>query len=110
MFFRRLKTEFLVEFDGIPSGSNEKILIMGVTNRPYELDEAVLRRFSKKIYINLPETQTRYTLLKNLLEKHNDPLTDQELQQLADITNGYSGCDLTNLAKEAAIEPIRGEL
>lgn len=40
---RRLKTEFLVEFDGLQSQLEEKILVMGATNRPQELDEAALR-------------------------------------------------------------------
>lgn len=40
---RRLKTEFLVEFDGLPSGGTERVIVMAATNRPQELDEAALR-------------------------------------------------------------------
>ncbi|KAK7504867.1 hypothetical protein BaRGS_00003895 [Batillaria attramentaria] len=69
---RRLKTEFLVQFDGVSSSPEDRILIMGATNRPQELDDAVLRRFPKRV-----------------------------------MTEGYSGSDLTALAKDAALGPIR---
>ncbi|XP_058792205.1 spastin isoform X2 [Phymastichus coffea] len=104
---RRLKTEFLVEFDGLPSNPDERVLVMAATNRPQELDEAALRRFSKRVYVMLPDYQTRVTLLKRLLAKHNDPLTDEELNQMSVLTEGYSGSDLTGLAKDAALGPIR---
>ncbi|XP_026869567.2 spastin isoform X2 [Electrophorus electricus] len=104
---RRLKTEFLIEFDGVQSGGDERVLVMGATNRPQELDEAVLRRFPKRIYVSLPTEETRLKLLKNLLGKHGSPLTAKELSQLASMTDGYSGSDLTSLAKDAALGPIR---
>ncbi|KAI5089840.1 spastin [Silurus meridionalis] len=104
---RRLKTEFLIEFDGVQSGGDDRVLVMGATNRPQELDEAVLRRFAKRIYVTLPSEETRLKLLKNLLSKHGNPLTQKELNQLAKMTDGYSGSDLTSLAKDAALGPIR---
>uniref|UniRef100_A0A673FZ32 Fidgetin-like protein 1 n=1 Tax=Sinocyclocheilus rhinocerous TaxID=307959 RepID=A0A673FZ32_9TELE len=105
---RRLKTEFLIEFDGVQSGGDERVLVMGATNRPQELDEAVLRRFAKRIYVALPTEETRLKLLKNLLSKHRNTLSQKELSQLARMTEGYSGSDLTSLAKDAALGPIRG--
>uniref|UniRef100_A0A8C0LHH0 Spastin n=1 Tax=Canis lupus dingo TaxID=286419 RepID=A0A8C0LHH0_CANLU len=87
---RRLKTEFLIEFDGVQSAGDDRVLVMGATNRPQELDEA-----------------TRLLLLKNLLCKQGSPLTQKELAQLARMTDGYSGSDLTALAKDAALGPIR---
>uniref|UniRef100_A0A8C2DMM2 Spastin n=1 Tax=Cyprinus carpio TaxID=7962 RepID=A0A8C2DMM2_CYPCA len=104
---RRLKTEFLIEFDGVQSGGDERVLVMGATNRPQELDEAVLRRFAKRIYVALPTEETRLKLLKNLLSKHRNTLSQKELSQLARMTEGYSGSDLTSLAKDAALGPIR---
>uniref|UniRef100_A0A8C8M8V1 Spastin n=1 Tax=Oncorhynchus tshawytscha TaxID=74940 RepID=A0A8C8M8V1_ONCTS len=94
---RRLKTEFLIEFDGVQSGGDERVLVMGATNRPQELDEAVLRYCRP----------TRLKLVKNLLGKHGNPLTQKELSQLARMTEGYSGSDLTSLAKDASLGPIR---
>ncbi|XP_061600584.1 spastin-like isoform X2 [Cololabis saira] len=104
---RRLKTEFLIEFDGVQSGGDDRVLVMGATNRPQELDEAVLRRFTKRIYVTLPDEKTRLTLLQNLLGKHGNPLSTNELSSLAKVAAGYSGSDLTSLAKDAALGPIR---
>ncbi|XP_015187613.1 PREDICTED: spastin isoform X2 [Polistes dominula] len=104
---RRLKTEFLVEFDGLPCNPEERVLVMAATNRPQELDEAALRRFTKRVYVTLPDIATRIMLLQRLLAKHNDPLTKDELKEMAILTEGYSGSDLTGLAKDAALGPIR---
>ncbi|KAF7669158.1 hypothetical protein LDENG_00243200 [Lucifuga dentata] len=104
---RRLKTEFLIEFDGVQSGGDDRVLVMGATNRPQELDEAVLRRFAKRVYVTLPDEETRLTLLRNLLGKHGNPLNQKDLSHLAKMTAGYSGSDLTSLAKDAALGPIR---
>ncbi|XP_035675215.1 spastin-like isoform X2 [Branchiostoma floridae] len=104
---RRLKTEFLLEFDGVHSGNDDRILVMGATNRPQELDDAVLRRFAKRVYVQLPELETRVVIMSRLLRKHHNPLNQKELQNLARQTEGYSGSDLTNLAKDAALGPIR---
>ncbi|KAG7204052.1 hypothetical protein KM043_001910 [Ampulex compressa] len=104
---RRLKTEFLVEFDGLPCNPEERVLVMAATNRPQELDEAALRRFTKRVYVTLPDLRTRILLLRRLLAKHNDPLTNEELNEMAVLTEGYSGSDLTGLAKDAALGPIR---
>ncbi|XP_072247367.1 spastin isoform X2 [Leuresthes tenuis] len=104
---RRLKTEFLIEFDGVNSGGDDRVLVMGATNRPQELDEAVLRRFAKRVYVALPDEKSRFMLLNNLLGKHGNPLSTNELSYLAKVTEGYSGSDLTSLAKDAALGPIR---
>ncbi|XP_077585559.1 spastin [Stigmatopora nigra] len=106
-FSRRLKTEFLIEFDGVQSGGDDRVLVMGATNRPQELDEAVLRRFAKRVYVSLPDEKTRATLLQHLLAKQGSPLGKNELSHLAKATAGYSGSDLTSLAKDAALGPIR---
>lgn len=98
---RRLKTEFLIQFDGLPTGNaeNERIVVMAATNRPQELDEAALRRFPKRVYVTLPDFDTRISLLSSLLQKQNSPLGGDELKTLARLTDGYSGSDLTALAR-----------
>ncbi|XP_064599852.1 spastin-like isoform X3 [Liolophura sinensis] len=91
----------------VAGSSEDRILVMGATNRPQELDDAVLRRFSKRVYVTMPDASTRRTMLAHLLRKHSHPLSRRELDELARLTEGYSGSDLTSLAKDAALGPIR---
>nr|KAJ3416204.1 hypothetical protein HK105_001311 [Polyrhizophydium stewartii] len=104
---RRLKTEFLLQFDGINSQQDDRILVLAATNRPQELDEAALRRLVKRIYIPLPEPATRAALLHHLLKNHKNAVSDGDMQKLVTATAGYSGSDLTALAREASLGPIR---
>lgn len=60
------------------------------------------------MYVSLPDTETRAALLRRLLERHGAPLATSELLRLSHLTDGYSGSDLTALAKDAALGPIRG--
>ncbi|UJR37537.1 hypothetical protein I4U23_030239 [Adineta vaga] len=104
---RRLKTEFLIQFDGVQTNSDDRILVLAATNRPFELDDAALRRFPRRIYIQLPDSQTRKHLLKHLLNKQEHSLTSSDFDWIAQETDGYSGSDLTALAKDAAMGPVR---
>ncbi|KAJ3044995.1 hypothetical protein HDV00_012415 [Rhizophlyctis rosea] len=104
---RRLKTEFLLQFDGVGTGSGERILVLGATNRPGELDEAALRRLVKRIYIPLPEPSTREALIRHLLKDHHNVLSDSDVRKVVRLTEGYSASDITSLAREASLYPIR---
>jgi spastin len=89
------------------TNSQDRILVMGATNRPYELDNAALRRFPKRIYIGLPDFDTRVSMIGKLLSSQTNTLTPSQLNELSRLTDGYSGSDLTALAKDAALGPIR---
>lgn len=65
---RRLKTEFLLQFDGATSRKDDRITVMGATNRPQDLDEAARRRLTKRIYVPLPEQIARKALISNLIQ------------------------------------------
>ncbi|CAB3248686.1 unnamed protein product [Arctia plantaginis] len=106
---RRLKTEFLVEFDGLPAAGADRLIVMAATNRPQELDEAALRRFPKRVYVSLPDMRTRMSLVRGMLARGAAAasLIDDELARLAALTDGYSGSDLAALCRDAALGPIR---
>jgi spastin len=108
---RRVKTEFLIQFDGLTSSSSgsddRKLIVIGATNRPQELDEAARRRFPQRIYVGLPEPETRFLLLKNLLSKVDQRMSSRDMNKLVSLTDGYSCSDITALAKEAALYPLR---
>lgn len=104
---RRLKTEFLVQMEGAGEGAEDRILVVGATNRPQEIDEAARRRFVKRLYIPLPSAAARKELVSNLLSNQKNNLSEDDLEVIASKTRGYSGSDMKNLCKEAALGPIR---
>ncbi|KAL5796329.1 hypothetical protein ACOSQ2_001149 [Xanthoceras sorbifolium] len=104
---RRLKSEFLIQFDGVTSNPNDLVIVMGATNKPQELDDAVLRRLVKRIYIPLPDDNVRRVLLKHKLKGQAFSLPGGDLERLVRETEGYSGSDLQALCEEAAMMPIR---
>ncbi|KAK3760430.1 hypothetical protein RRG08_023725 [Elysia crispata] len=104
---RRIKTEFLVQLDGATTESEDRILVIGATNRPQEIDEAARRRFVKRLLIPLPEAIARRQIVINLLAQQKSDLSEADIQRICDKTDGYSGADMTNLCREAALGPIR---
>ncbi|TVU12849.1 hypothetical protein EJB05_46513 [Eragrostis curvula] len=104
---RRLKSEFLIQFDGVSSNPDDLVIVIGATNKPQELDDAVLRRLVKRIYVPLPDINVRRLLLKNQLKGQAFKLSTREFERLAAETEGYSGSDLRALCEEAAMMPIR---
>lgn len=104
---KRLKTEFLVQFDGVGSLDNVKVLIIGATNRPMELDNAVIRRLPKRIYVGAFDKEERYLFLKFIMKNEENNLSDNDLISIADKTDNYSNSDLKELCREAAYGPAR---
>eukprot|EP00388_Colpodella_angusta_P023252 GDKJ01059363.1.p1 GENE.GDKJ01059363.1~~GDKJ01059363.1.p1 ORF type:complete len:364 (-),score=36.24 GDKJ01059363.1:75-1145(-) len=104
---RRVKTEFLVQMDGVGTDRSDRILLIGATNRPEELDEAARRRMEKRLYIPLPDIQSRTELIRRLIDTHTNELTPDEYAAIGVETDGYSGADIKSLAREAAMGPVR---
>jgi len=103
---RRVKTEFLVQMDGVGKNSGN-ILILGATNVPWELDAAIRRRFEKRVYIPLPESEARSYMFKLHLGDTPNDLKEENFEKLGAITVGASGSDIKVLVKEALMQPLR---
>lgn len=123
---RRIKTEFLVQMDGVSQqngGSSHpqdaaasgtglahratRLLVLGATNEPWALDAAIRRRFERRIFIPLPHTAARRQMLRQYIGKTPHSLTEADLHQLAVATDGYSGADISVLVRDALLEPVR---
>ncbi|XP_047311564.1 ATPase family AAA domain-containing protein FIGL1 [Impatiens glandulifera] len=107
---RRLKTQFLIEMEGFDNG-NEQVLLIGATNRPQELDEAARRRLTKRLYIPLPSSDARAWIVRHLLQKDElFKLSEEDMECICKLTEGYSGSDMKNLVMDASMGPLRDAL
>ncbi|THV66009.1 AAA-domain-containing protein [Aureobasidium pullulans] len=118
---RRIKTEFLIQWSDLAKaaagketsekdkerGDASRVLVLAATNLPWAIDEAARRRFVRRQYIPLPEDYVRKLQLTTLMaaQKHN--ISDEDLDELVYLTEGFSGSDITALAKDAAMGPLR---
>lgn len=103
---RRMRNEFMAAWDGLRSKENQRILILGATNRPFDLDDAVIRRLPRRIYVDLPDAANRLKILKIILARENLE-SEFPYENLANATEGYSGSDLKNLCIAAAYRPVQ---
>ncbi|KAE8781040.1 Spastin [Hordeum vulgare] len=90
---RRMRNEFMAAWDGLRSKDSQRILILGATNRPFDLDDVVIRRLPRRIYVDLPDAQNRMKILKILLAKENLE-SEFGFDELANATERYSRSDL----------------
>lgn len=104
---RRIKTEFLIQLDGATTSSEDRILVVGATNRPQEIDEAARRRLVKRLYIPLPEASARKQIVTSLMSKEQCCLSEAEVELVVQLSDGFSGADMTQLCREASLGPIR---
>ncbi|KAK0582949.1 hypothetical protein LWI29_031416 [Acer saccharum] len=103
---RKMKNEFMVNWDGLRTKDRERVLVLAATNRPFDLDEAVVRRLPRRLMVNLPDAANREKILRVILAKE-ELVPDVDLEAVANMTDGYSGSDLKNLCVTAAHCPIR---
>ncbi|KAF3792831.1 Spastin [Nymphaea thermarum] len=102
---RKIKNEFMAHWDGLLTKPGERILVLAATNRPFDLDEAIIRRFERRIMVGLPTAENREQILKTLLSK--EKVEELDYKELATMTEGYTGSDLKNLCTTAAYRPVR---
>ncbi|KAJ3126661.1 Katanin p60 ATPase-containing subunit A1 [Physocladia obscura] len=113
---RRVKTELLVQMDGVGStltktvdGKDPVVMVLAATNLPWLLDEAMRRRLEKRIYIGPPDFLAREALLRISL---NDVAVaeDVDLEDIAKKIEGYSGADISSLCRDAAMMKLREKM
>merc|ERR1712183_7068 len=109
---RRVKSELLVQMDGMSSIQDEPgkvVMVLAATNFPWDIDEALRRRLEKRIYIPLPTLEGREALLKINL-KEVKVVEELELKGIARKLDGYSGADITNVCRDASMMSMRRKI
>lgn len=108
---RRLKTEFLVQFDGLLAKSNDAstahVVVIGATNLAGQIDDAMIRRLPKRIYVGPPDANARAQLITSLLQASTHRITRAALAKIVAATQGYSCSDVQALCQEASMGPVR---
>ncbi|KAG0657603.1 hypothetical protein C6P46_006330 [Rhodotorula mucilaginosa] len=101
-----MKAEFMSLWDGLTTTNDTRILVLGATNRPNDIDSAILRRMPKRFAIRLPDAQQRRNILQLMLK---DIKLDKnfDLEALVRKTDGLSGSDLKEACRNAAMVPVR---
>ncbi|XP_072108267.1 katanin p60 ATPase-containing subunit A-like 2 isoform X2 [Mobula birostris] len=108
---RRMKTELLVQMDGL-ARSDDLVFVLAASNMPWELDHAMLRRLEKRILVDLPSKEARQAMILHWLPPLSisggvELRTKLDYSLLGQETEGYSGSDLKLVCKEAAMRPVR---
>lgn len=103
---RRIKTELLVQMDGVGKDS-KGVLILGATNIPWQLDSAIRRRFQRRVHISLPDLPARMKMFELAVGSTPCELNQQDYRTLADLSEGYSGSDISIAVQDALMQPVR---
>ncbi|MHA1931798.1 MAG: AAA family ATPase [Promethearchaeota archaeon] len=104
---RRVKTQLLSEIQGLKSTHDKPLLVLGATNRPWDIDNAMLSRFEKRVQVPLPDMKARAGIFKIHTEGVNTVLTNEDYIELAVRSEGYSGRDIANVCREVIMLPVR---
>lgn len=103
---RRIKTEMLVQMDGVGKDSKD-VLVLGATNIPWQLDAAIRRRFQRRVHITLPDLAARTTMFKIAIGNTPTALRSEDYRALALEAEGYSGSDISIVVQDALMQPVR---
>jgi len=102
----RVRNQFLKEMDGVmDKGKALHVYVIGATNKPWDLDWAFIRRFQKRILVPLPDHNTRLMMLK-LYTSNLQIATDVDLDELARLSEGFSGSDIRDVCQSAQLSLI----
>lgn len=103
---RRIKTELLVQMDGVGRDS-KGVLILGATNIPWQLDAAIRRRFQRRVHISLPDQPARMRMFELAVGSTPCELKPDDYRTLAKLSEGYSGSDISIAVQDALMQPVR---
>lgn len=103
---RRIKTELLVQMDGVGKDS-KGVLILGATNIPWQLDAAIRRRFQRRVHISLPDLPARIKMFELAVGNTPCELKAADYRKLAELSEGYSGSDIAIAVQDALMQPVR---
>ncbi len=103
---RRVKTQLMQAMDGVTSKAEDRIVVLGATNIPWEIDAAFRRRFEKRIYVPLPDLEARQAIFK-IHTKGVEHAPEVNFEELAMLSEGYSGADIALICREAIMMPVR---
>ena len=117
---RKVMAEMLVQMDGVSGKLDQEdisieelkkniVMVMGATNLPWDLDDALRRRFEKRVYIPLPNEKGRKEMF-NINMKGIKVDNNIDMDKLVKLTDGYSGADIANVCREASLMQMRREL
>ncbi|XP_055836470.1 outer mitochondrial transmembrane helix translocase-like [Episyrphus balteatus] len=101
-----MKTQFMMLWDGLSTRAGSTVIVMGATNRPQDLDKAIIRRMPAQFHIGLPTDTQRLQILKLILSSENISNT-VDFNRLAKLTNGFSGSDLREMCRNASVYRMR---
>ncbi len=103
---RRIKTQLLTSMEGLTSSSDQRVVTIGATNIPWEIDTAFRRRFERRIFVPVPDLAAR----RKIFELNTEGIkldSSVDFDQLSALTEEYSGSDIANICREAIFIPIR---
>jgi vacuolar protein-sorting-associated protein 4 len=103
----RVLTEFLTALDGAQTDAADGVFVLGATNCPELLDPAMLRRFQRRIHVGLPDAAAREAILRRAMGDTPHAIGEGEWARLAAGLERFSGADIANLVREAAMRPVR---
>ena len=83
------------------------ILIIAATNCPFDLDDAALRRFTKRIYVGMPDVEARLAIIDNTLKDEQVDISKSNFLKIVEKLEGFSASDISAICKEAAMGPIK---
>lgn len=101
---KRFKNELLIQIDDLDTVDGH-VLLLANSNLPWDIDAAFLRRFERKILVDIPSDEMRLSIVRKLMPIANK-WTQQELDDFVRASDGFTGADLKIASKEALLRKI----